>query len=313
MAIGAVSLMVFATVLVVRASGRFPWLGLGWLWFLGTLVPVIGAVQVGGQAMADRYTYLPTIGLYVIAVWGGSAIAARLGRPAVARAAGFVVVAALAAVTWFQLDFWTDHVKLFRHAVAVEDGSGVVHGAISEGLRRSGDLEGALSEAEIAVRLAPGTARHWNNLAISYRDLKRFPEAREALLQATLVDPAYPTSWVNLGLVEMDLGNPAGALQAYERAAVLGTEVGSMWSNMAVLYHQAGRTPEASLAFERAVELEPRSASAWFNLGLFRLKSGRYAEALQALSTAQQIDPANPEISRRLQEARSRSAGLRAQ
>jgi protein O-mannosyl-transferase len=306
LALAAIALVLLASALAIRASRHQPWLGLGWLWFLGTLVPVIGLVQVGGQAMADRYTYLPTIGLYVIGVWGVAAVASRVGHVTAARVAGGLVVAALAAVTWLQLDYWTDHVKLFRHTLAVEDGSGVAHGALSEGLRRAGDLEGALGEAEAAVRLAPGTARHWNNLAISYRDLKRFAEAREALLQATLVDPSYPTSWVNLGLVEMDLGNPGAALQAYERAAALGSDLGSMWGNLAVLYHATGRTLDAGRAFQRAVELEPRSVSAWFNLGLFRLKTGHYAEAEQALATAQRIDPASSEVSRRLLEARTR-------
>ena len=304
--------MLLATAAAIRASVRLPWLGLGWLWFVGTLVPVIGLVQVGAQAMADRYTYLPTIGLYVIIVWGIAAVASRIGRQVVARAAGAAVVAILAIVTWVQLGYWKDHVTLFRHALAVEDGSGVAHGALSEGLRRAGDLSGALAEAEIAVRLAPGTPRHWNNLALSYRDLKRLPEARDALLQATLVDPSYTISWVNLGLVEMDLGNPAGAQRAYERATALGTEVASAWSNLAVLYHASGRAPEARRAFERAVQLEPVSASAWFNLGLFCLKTGAYAEAEQTLAYALSIDPANAEISRRLQEARSRASGLRA-
>jgi Flp pilus assembly protein TadD len=303
---GAMVLVLALTAIAVWASRRRPWAGIGWLWFLGTLVPVIGIVQVGGQAMADRYTYLPTIGLYLVAVWGAAELAGRRQAVGAAKVAGATVVALLAAVSWVQIGLWSDHLRLFRHALAVEDGSGVVHGVLSEGLRRAGRLDEAVAEAEAAVQLAPGTARHWNNLAISYRDLRRFQEAREALLQGIQVDPSYPTSWVNLGLVEMDLGNPAGALQAYERAATMGTEVASAWGNLAVLYHQAGRTPEAARAFERAVELEPGSASSWFNLGLFRFKTGQLTEAEKALATAAQLDPGNPQIASRLAEVRSR-------
>jgi Flp pilus assembly protein TadD len=305
-AAGALILVVALTAMAVWSSRRRPWAGVGWLWFLGTLVPVIGIVQVGGQAMADRYTYFPTIGLYVVTVWGAAELAGRLHATGAAKVAGGIVVVLLAAVSWVQIGLWSDHLGLFRHALAVEDGSGVVHGVLSEGLRRAGRLEEALTEAEAAVQLAPGTARHWNNLAISYRDLRRFQEAREALVQATLVDPAYSISWVNLGLVEMDLGHPSGALQAYERAATLGTEVASAWGNLAVLYHQSGRIPEAARAFQRAVELEPGNASAWFNLGLFRLKTGRLVEAEQALGKAARLDPSNPQIASRLSEARSR-------
>ena len=304
-AVGGVALIVILSAGAVWASRRMPWLALGWFWFLGTLVPVIGVLQVGAQAMADRYTYLPTIGLYVIVAWAGAAAARRWKRVSIAKGAAIATVVALAVVSWVQLDYWSDHVKLFRHALAVEPPSGIAHGVLSDGLRRAGKLDEALEHAEEAVRLFPGNVRHWNNLGISFRDLKRYAEAREALLEATRVDPSHANSWVNLALVEMDLGRPGTAMAAYERAAALGTTVASAWSNLAVLYVQSGRTAEAGVAFERATQLEPGSASAWFNLGLFRLKAGQVSEAEQALVNAQRLDPASSEIGRRLAEARA--------
>jgi Flp pilus assembly protein TadD len=309
LAIGAVSVVVLVTAVAIASARSRPWLAVGWLWFLGTLVPVIGLVQVGAQAMADRYTYLPTLGLYVIAAWGLTSLATRWGVLPAARWGAALAVAVLAAVTWIQASYWSDHIRLFRHALEVEGGSGVVHGVLSEGYRKAGRLEEALAEAENAVRLAPGTVRHWNNLGISLRDLKRLPEARAAFVQATMVDSSYPTSWVNLGLVEMDLGRHAAALEAYERAAALGTTVASAWGNLAVLYASSGRFPEAQAAFQRAVELEPGSAPSWFNLGLFQLRAGRIDDAVRSLETASRLDPASPEIARRLQDARSRAGG----
>ncbi len=306
-AIGAAALVFLASAAALLAVKRAPWLALGWFWFLGTLVPVIGLVQVGAQAMADRYTYLPAIGLYVALAWGGWAAARRwhVEKGAAAIAAGALL--ASSAVTWNQEGYWSDHVTLFEHALAVEPRSGVAVGVLSEGMRRARRYDEALALAQEAVALAPGTARHMNNLAISYRDLKRFEEAREVLKVAVGINPAYSTSWLNLGLVEMDLGRPAEAIAAYEGALARGAENPSAIGNLAVLYQAVGRTRDASWAFERATQLDPSNVAVWWNLGIFRAREGRLPEAEAAFQEAQRRDPGNPGIRRKLEEIRTRT------
>jgi tetratricopeptide (TPR) repeat protein len=306
-ALAATAAVIGATAAAVALGRRAPWLAVGWLWFLGTLVPVIGLVQVGAQAMADRYTYLPTIGIFLIVSWGATALAARVGRRRAWGVLAAAALVALSATTWRQLDFWSDHVALFRHALEVEPPSGVALGALSEGLRRQGNLDEALLRAQQAVELAPGTARHWNNLGIGYRDLGHLAEARQALLEATRIDPRHSSSWLNLGLVEMDLGRVPEAMAAYERGLALGAETPSALANLALLYAAAGRIPEADWAFERSARLDPGSAAAWSNLGVFRGREGRWSEALEALERAAQLDPGNGAIRQRLEEARRRA------
>ena len=304
--IGAGAIVVLASVVAVASLRQAPWYALGWFWFLGTLVPVIGLVQVGAQAMADRYTYLPTIGLFVALAWGSGALARAMDLRRIAMVVAAGTLLALSAVTWNQLGYWSDHIALFRHALGVEPRSGVAVGVLSEGMRRAGRYDEALALAEEAVVLAPGTVRHLNNLAISYRDLKRLWDAQEVLGEAIRIDPSYTTSWLNLGLVEMDLGRVPQAIAAYEGALSRGAESPSSISNLALLYQSVGRHRDAGWAFERATQLDPANVAVWWNLGVFRSKEGRLAEAEAAFAQAQVRDPSNPAVRRKLEEIRAR-------
>ena len=306
-AVAAVVVVVVVSLVAVLALTRAPWLALGWFWFLGTLVPVIGLVQVGAQAMADRYTYLPAIGLYVALAWGGWAAARRwhVEKGAAAVAAGALL--ASSAVTWNQEGYWSDHVTLFEHALAVEPRSGVAVGVLSEGMRRAGRLGEAVSLAEEAVAIAPGNPRHLNNLAVSYRAVRRNAEARELLVAAIRLDPGYATSWLNLGHVEMDLQRTQEAIAAYEGALARGAENPAAIGNLAVLYQAVGRLRDAGWAFERAVQLDPGNVAVWWNLGVFRAKEGRLGEAEASFIEAQRLDPGNPRIRQKLDETRWRA------
>ncbi|MGA8892724.1 MAG: tetratricopeptide repeat protein [Anaeromyxobacteraceae bacterium] len=306
-AVGAASVVLVTSAAAVIAAKRAPWLALGWFWFLGTLVPVVGLVQVGAQAMADRYTYLPTLGIYLAVSWGGWATARRFGLQKIGAVAAAASLLVISAVTWVQSGYWSDHVTLFERALAVQPRSGVAVGVLSEGMRRAGRLEEAVTLAEEAVSLAPGTVRHLNNLAISYRDLKRYAEAREVLEAAIKLDPAYATSWLNLGLVEMDLGRAPEAIAAYEGALARGAENAAAIGNLAVLYQSVGRYRDAGWAFERAAQLDPSNVAVWWNLGVFRSKEGRLPEAEAAFLEAQRRSPGNPGIRQKLEELRIRS------
>ena len=306
-AVAAALVVSLASVIAILAARRAPWLAVGWFWFVGTLVPVIGLVQVGAQAMADRYTYLPTIGIYLVLAWGSALVARRWAVPGAALRLAVCALLALSALTSRQLALWANHVTLFQHAVDVEPRSGIAVGVLSEGMRRAGRHAEAVLLAEEAVGLSPGNPQHLNNLALAYRDVKRFFEARGAVVEAIRIDPAYATSWLNLGLLEMDLGRPGEAIAAYEGALARGAENPASIGNLGVLYQAVGRQRDASWAFERAAQLDPSSVAVWWNLGVFRAKEGRLPEAEAAFLEAQQRDPANPSIRRKLEELRGRS------
>ena len=156
---GAAVLLVAVTIVVFVYRSRQPWLLVGWCWFLGTLVPVIGLVQVGLQSMADRYTYLPLIGVFIMLAWGGGALAARwpqFGKFAPATAAAALL--ACLGLTWFQVGTWRDSATLSRHAINVMPDNFVAHDNLGHALARLGRTNEAIAELNIGIRLQPASA-----------------------------------------------------------------------------------------------------------------------------------------------------------
>jgi tetratricopeptide (TPR) repeat protein len=219
----AVVVLAAVTLLAAATVRTVPAIAVGWLWFLGTLVPVIGLVQVGSQAMADRYTYLPLVGVFLAMVWGGEALLRRAGPLArrAALAAVACALAALAAVTVRQAGFWVDQETLFRHALAVTPESGKAHLLLSQAIAERGDFPGALRHAREAARLDP-----WN-----------------------------PRAQKNLGYMLYRVGLVDDAIVALERAVALQPGWAEAHGNLAVAYGRAGRFDDAAreMARERAL------------------------------------------------------------
>ncbi|MBI5071149.1 MAG: tetratricopeptide repeat protein [Deltaproteobacteria bacterium] len=332
---GLAALAVLAvTGLALARARQAPWLALGWLWFLGTLVPVIGIVQVGSQAMADRYTYLPLVGIFVAMAWGAHRLAAtwRGGLPLAAGGAAVLVL--LTALSWRQIGHWSSHVALFEHALSVTTGNALAHGTLSEGLRAEGRHAEALLHAQEAVRINPASPRHWNNLAVTFMDQRRWPEAREALRGSLAADPAHASAWSNLGEVLQQMGNAGEALAALDQAARLAPsdarirfrraeariragdvggaiedygeavrqspEYTAAWNGLAIAYQAAGRPGEATGAFQAAVRAQPDNPVLWRNLGISLARTGGHAEAAEAFRRALGGKPGDPDIMFRL-------------
>jgi len=175
--------LVGVSVLVVRAARRAPWLAFGWFWYGVMLIPVIGLVQVGQQAMADRYTYLPLIGLCVAGVWSGAELVRRRARAAVALAAAGAValLAAAGALTWRQAGFWRDSTSLFEHALAVTRENFVAHNNLGVVLLDADQQAAALRHFTEAVRIKSNYPEGLGNLALCRLKEGRTDEAEELL------------------------------------------------------------------------------------------------------------------------------------
>lgn len=191
-ALGAAALLLALTALAVRKARKAPWFLVGWLWFLGTLVPVIGIVQVGRQAMADRYTYIPSIGLSLAICWGLPAVfrvgEGRIGegrrwRPVLAGATVLALLT-LTALTWAQVRRWSNSVTLFRHALAVTQGNYVAHVALAKSLAVKGDWTGAAKQYRGALALRPGLREARIGLRETLRRAGQSGEDRDALRKA---------------------------------------------------------------------------------------------------------------------------------
>jgi tetratricopeptide (TPR) repeat protein len=244
--VAAALAVVAATALSVRCMRRRPYIAVGWLWYLGTLIPVIGLIQVGSQSRADRYTYIPLIGISIIAAWGAVELFDSRGwnRRALA-VASLALCAAWAAVSWSDVEYWRNSSTLFTHALAVTDANYVAYNNLAAELRRVGNLSGAIDNFEHVVDILPEDAEGQDNLGEALTAAGRMDEAAPHLVEAIRLRPSMAKAHVDLG---------------------------------AVLLH-GGHTVEAESQYRIAVELQPRNAAAQFGLGGVLMAEGREQEA----------------------------------
>ena len=295
------------TAAAVRAARKRPYLLVGWLWYLVTLAPVIGLIQAGRQARADRYMYIPMIGLSIALVWGAREI--LQSRPRLGAAIALGIAAACAALTWSQAGYWRDSVSLFRHALDVTTDNFTARFNLAGVLAMRGeDAEAARQLAE-AVRIRPGFAPARIGLGWS---LSRQGRTEEALAQLRTVELSQPGD----ANIHSQIGAMLGAAgRTYEAAGELSEAVrldpndADGRRNLGMALAILGRLPEAAEQFGAAIRLKPDDASARFNLGKVLAKLGRTGEAVAQLSEAVRIDPDNAEARAALDDAMAAEQG----
>jgi tetratricopeptide (TPR) repeat protein len=217
---GSLLLLVAITALAVIAFRRAPYIAVGWAFYLGTLVPVIGLVQVGNQAMADRYTYLPLLGIFIVIAWGGAQLLSAWphGRAA-AVSGGIVILFACLWATSRQLEYWKDSVSLFTHSLAVAPGAAPLHNNLANVLLARGEIPEAEEHAREAVRLSPGFGEAHNNLGRILNSQGRFQEGIPHLEQAIRLQPDSLPQLVNLALIRS--AHPDASLRDGKQAVSL--------------------------------------------------------------------------------------------
>jgi len=290
-AVGSFFVLALLTTFVLLRVRQSPWLAVGWFWFIGTLVPVIGLVQVGAQSIADRYTYIPLVGIFVMVAWGGQELLKSWRiRPQALWAAPVLVIVVLAGLTWRQLGFWKTHETLFRHAISVTKNNCVAHNSLADYLNRKGDSGEALFHLRESLRLCPKDEVAWYNLGVWQRQNGNMPDAVSALREALRLKPGYTKAWTNLGAAYMALGSMPEATDALLAAARLAPDDATVWFNLGVVHAKAGQFDEAVEAFRKAVLIMPDHAASWYRMGIAYLALGRQREALEAVQTLQAID-----------------------
>ncbi len=331
------SLVIFSGLVLVLVTFTALWLGrnrkflaMGWLWYLGTLVPVIGIVQVGGQAMADRYTYVPLAGIFVIISWGAAelpSIHASAKRITVASAAAALMI--LMVLTRIQTAYWKDGATLFDHSVKCTSENGFAHYMLGIALNEKGKTDEAAVHYSEAIRLTPGNAEshvHLGNILVKQgkmdeashhfaEALRIDPEISEAhvnygnILQlqgdldeaenhfreALRIKPDNAEALVNLGDLFTKKGMAAEALGSYEKALGLNPAFPGLKSRLGASMIGLGRLPEAIRYCSEAVDDEPGSYDARCNLATALAGSGRMEEAIIQFSEAARIDPGSPQ------------------
>ncbi len=256
--LAAGALLAAITLLAVWRIRRQPYLAVGWLWFLGMLVPVIGFVQVGRQAMADRYTYLPSIGLFLAIAWAAADLVVERRLFRVTRMAGaLAVVAALAVAAHAQAALWKDSLTLFRHALAVTRNNYLAHLNVAVALSHQGDREGALHEFREVLRLQPNLAEAHAALATGLHQWGRSAEALPHARRAVQLKPERARFRLTLAAILEDLGKKDEAIVQLRKAVELSPRLAGAHYALGRLLQEQGKTAEASRHFRVALEINP--------------------------------------------------------
>ena len=263
LAAAAVAGLTAGALLAARAR---PYLTVGWLWYLGTLVPVIGLVQVGLQAMADRYTYIPSIGIFVALAWGLSDLAARAGIPARAlRTAGVLVLAACAAMTWRQAGVWRNTETLFTHALEVTADNPLALNVLGNEAAAQGRLDEAISRFTKALAITPSAATE-ENLGLALAMKGRFGESIDHYSEALRLDPGKAPIHAKLAEVLDHEGRTDEAIVQYEEALRIDPLQPTTQNNLGACLAGKGRLDEAIARYREALRLRPDYAEAARNL-----------------------------------------------
>ena len=290
--IGAGALVLAAVTIVALAlSRRWPQLLVGWLWFVGMLVPVIGLVQFGTHRMADRYTYVPLIGLSIAVIWLIADLSTRLGVQRLAACAGIGLAGVLATVSARQLRHWENDVTLFTHAVAVTPPNPVAENKLGYGLQAEGRLEEAMLHFERALELEPRYVFALNNLGAAYAQSGDLEAAERHFRRSLEVAPHGVTARVGLGQVLEQSGDQDGAFEAFAAAVEGSPRDSEACFHLGRAVMQRGKPREAVTLYRRALENGLDTPEVHINLGNALVQTGNLGSALEAYDAALELDP----------------------
>ncbi len=325
---GAALLLVIISVLLTLAGKKRPYCIVGWLWYLGVLLPVIGLVQAGIQSMADRFTYLPMVGLFIIIVFGISdgLIGWRYGRPALVTL-GTLSIVVLIVSTASQVQLWRNSVTLFRHTLRVTTNNSLIHNNLGVTLRRQGEEQEALVHYKKALEINPRyTDAHYNLATLLARQGKdqeatahfvealriksdnveahnalgvilvkqgKVQEAVAHFAQAISINPNYADAHFNFGIALVRQGRNKEAILCFNEALRINSKDDKIHNNLAVALAGVGRAEEAAAHYVQALQINPGSTDAHYNLGSLLTLQGKDQEAMRHYYEVLRINPSD--------------------
>lgn len=276
------------TAAAFRLRRRHPYFVIGWLWYIGTLVPVIGLVQVGLQGRADRYTYIPLIGLFMIVAWGWSGDARNplppnksvRKRAVLTSAIAVLLVAGFAVASWRQVGRWSDGLRLYGHTLQVTTGNYRIHNNMGLELASRGRTKNAIAHYVEALRIKPEYEGALTNLGKALADQHRTAEATAVFQKALRVNPASDEAHNNFGVILQRQGRIAEAAVHFQKALQINPDYGKAHYNLGNLLAAGGKAAEAIGHFRQALRIDPFLVQARNNLGIELAKQGNVKEAV---------------------------------
>jgi tetratricopeptide (TPR) repeat protein len=291
---GSLLLLLGISAAALASWRKFPYLFVGWFWYLGTLVPMIGLVQVGQHAMADRYTYLAQIGLYMALAWGAAQVVASWPyRRWACGIASALLLTVLIGCAWRQTCFWRDNETLWAHTLACTLRNDVAHCDLGSALIGLGRFEEAQAEYRMALEIQPNYALAHHNLGTALSRLGRFDEALAEYRKALQIQPDDVEVHCNVGAALTRLGRFDEALAHYRKALEIRPNFAMGHGNLGNLLAGLGRFDEAAAQYRQALEIDSKCVMAHYNLANLLAGLGRVEEAVAQFEQALEIQPDN--------------------
>ena len=286
-------LLILITVLAVRFVKSRPWFLFGWLWYLGTLVPVIGLVQVGVQAMADRYTYVPLIGLFIIIAWGLCDLLTYWKFKRLAMAAfGLALVGGLMALSWKQIGYWQNNTTIFKHALEVTENNSVAHNNYALSVVAQQDkIPEAIRHFKIALDINPNSANVHLNLGLALFWQGNLEEARQSFTKVLQIKSSDATAYNYLGKIQNRLGAPDRAIPSFLQSIKINPDYAEAYNNLGISLYRLGKTDQAVPNYLQAIRIMPSYVEAYNNAGAALIKLGEINKAVAFFREAVRIAP----------------------
>jgi Tfp pilus assembly protein PilF len=276
--VGASLLILIISIAVIVMMKRLPYLFAGWMWFAITIAPVIGIIQISKTtpyAMADRYHYLPSIGLAVMLAWGIPAlIKSEEIRKKFLFPAGIIFLTILSFLSWNQCGYWKDSVILFSHALKVTDYNWLAYNNRGVAYNDLGNYRQAIEDYDRAIEINPGFAMAYYNRGIAFKRLGDFKQAIKDYDRAIEIRPGYATAYNNRGSAYNGLGNYRQAIEDLNRAIEIKPGYAEAYNNRAKAYNGVGNYRQAIKDLYRAIEIKQGYADAYYNRAIVYLKQG---------------------------------------
>ena len=282
---------------------NYPFLLVGWLWYLGMLVPMIGIVQVGSQVRADRYTYLPQIGLYVLVVWSATELFHRWRRTRkILVITAVLIIIALTTRSYLQVSYWRDSETLWKHCIASTSNNYIVHNNLAYTLSQSGRFAEAIAECRKALKIKPDFATAHNNLgAVLLQNKQRIDDSRgqngavdeaiEHYRKALQIKPDFTKAHINLGYALLQKGQIDEAISHFQKALETQPNNAEAETSLGNALLQKRQINEAIAHCQRALQIDPDYPEARYNLGNALVAGGKYNDSIAAYEAAARLRP----------------------
>jgi protein O-mannosyl-transferase len=287
---GALLLLVAICCCVFILRRRSPYLLVGWMWYMVMLLPVIGLIKVGSQSMADRYTYLPQIGLYIAIAWVVRQVTLSWAHRGLACGiSSGLVLTTLMGCAWRQTTFWRDSETLWTRTLECTSQNWLAHGGFADALTRMGQFSKAIYHYEQALKINPALPKAYYNIGNALEKMDRPQEAIKYYQQALQLKPDFSLAHYNLGVLLTQTGRPQEAIEHYREALRLNPDDPEVYNNLGVALVKTGRPGDAIEYYRQAVKLKPDFTNAYLNLALAFAKTHQPSEAAASAQKALEL------------------------